>query len=123
MLKFLFKTSAYYIVWQKFKRQIVLVLCSIILIGLIGIIYNDLFEVLKVTNKEGIAILLFLKWFLILIIIGFNIYILRRTKIDLNINNEIKKNKKNFSEKEKSILKKKEILSSTDLLLKKYKKI
>ncbi len=67
MLKLLFKTSAYYIIWQKFKKQIILILTSIILIGFIGINYEDLFKVLKVTSKDSIGLLLFTKWFLIFI--------------------------------------------------------
>ncbi len=123
MLKLLFKTTAYYIIWQKFKKQILLVLSSIIVIGIIGVIYEDIFKVLKVTNKESVGVLLFFKWFLISFIIGFNIYILRKTSIDNKdeIMSEIKKeDSNNLPEKSKNILKKEKILSSTDLILKKY---
>lgn len=113
MIKLLFKTSAYYIIWQKFKKQIILILTSIILIGFIGIIYEDLFKVLKVTSKDSIGILLFTKWFLISIIIGFNIYILRKTKINTNENKA-----KNLKEEE--ILTKEVILTKADVILKKY---
>jgi len=52
MLNLLFKTTAYYVIWQKFKKQIIVITFSIILISLIGIIYEDLFKVLKVSSKE-----------------------------------------------------------------------
>lgn len=125
MLKLLFKTTAYYIIWQKFKKQILLVLCSIILIGLIGIIYEDLFKVLKVTNKESVGVLLFMKWLFISLIIGCNIYILRRTKIDSKDFERVEDKKKSYSsysQKEQEVLQKKEILTTTDLILKKYNK-
>lgn len=125
MLKLLFKTTAYYIIWQKFKKQILLVLCSIILISIIGLIYDDLFQVFKVNNRDSVGVLLFFKWFFICLIIWFNIYILRKTKVDLKeleISEEKKEFFSNYSKHEQEILKKKEdLISTSDLILKKYK--
>lgn len=125
-MKLLLKTTVYYIIWQKFRKQIILILCSIILILLIGVIYEDLFKVLKVTNKNSIGLLLFMKWFLISLIIGFNIYVIRKTKIDSKDISSCKAKETvftNYSQKEKDILKKKEkLISTTDLLFKKYEK-
>lgn len=127
MLKLLFKTTAYYVIWQKFKKQIILVASSIILVALIGLIYEDLFKVLKVTNKESVGFLLFFKWLFIFSIILFNIYVLRRTKVDSkDIPNSNQKETifSNYSQKEKEILKKKEeLISTTDLILKKYEDV
>lgn len=124
MLKLLFKTTAYYVIWQKFKKQIILISSSIILIALVGLIYEDLFKVLKVTNKESVGFLLFFKWFFIFSIILFNIYVLRKTKVDLNDITESNPKEtifSNYSKKEKEILKKKEeLISTTDLILKRY---
>lgn len=127
MVKLLFKTTAYYVIWQKFRKQIILVSLSIILIAFIGLIYEDLFKVLKVTNKESVGYLLFFKWLFISIIVLFNIYVLRKTKIDLK-EHDIKKNIderfQSYSEKEKEILKKKEeLITTTDLILRKYEKL
>ena len=116
MLKLLFKTTAYYVIWQKFKKQIILVIFSIILIGLIGIVYEDLFEVMKVNSKDNIGLLLFFKWFLICMIIILNILVLRKTKVDY------KKVAKSKTSNEKDILNKNTILSTSDLILKKYEK-
>jgi len=113
MLNLLFKTTAYYVIWQKFKKQIIVITFSIILISLIGIIYEDLFKVLKVSSKENIGILLFTKWFLISIIIAFNIYVLRQTSIE-------SKEKLDKNEKVEEILTKEVILERADLILKKY---
>ena len=121
MLKLLFKTTAYYIIWQKFKKHIILVLCSIILIAFIGILYEDLFKVFKETNKDSVGILLFFKWFLIFIVIAFNIYTLRKTKVIQNTKNN-KEETRNKSITRNEILTKEKILSSTDMILKKYSK-
>ncbi len=124
MLKLLFKTTAYYIIWQKFKKQIILVFSSIILISFIGIIYEDLLEVMKVNNRDSVGVLLFFKWFLIFSIIGFNIYVLRKTNIDPKELNSSKQKEPfftNYSKKEQEILKKEdELITITDLILKKY---
>lgn len=123
MLKLLFKTTAYYVIWQKFKKQIMMIAISIILVGFINFLYEDLFEVLKVTSRDSVGTLLFFKWFLICIIIGFNVYVLRKTKIDSKDleNKEYKvENKKNYSKIQSDILKKEKILTTTDLILKKY---
>ncbi|WP_121628741.1 hypothetical protein [Poseidonibacter antarcticus] len=114
MLNLLFKTTAYYVIWQKFKKQILLISFSVVLIGFIGMIYDDLFDVLKVTDKESIGILLFTKWFFISFIIAINIYALRKTKI------KEKKELKPVNPKTQEILKKEKVLTRTDLILKKY---
>ncbi|MAD41918.1 MAG: hypothetical protein CL623_05950 [Arcobacter sp.] len=120
MFNLLFKTTAYYVIWKKFKKHILLILSSIFLIGFIGIVYDDLFQVMKVKDKDMLGTLLFFKWFLIMIIIAINIYILRKTKIDVkevelsNISNE--------KQNEKIIMKKGELFSTSDLILKKYEK-
>ena len=121
MLKLLFKTTAYYVIWQKFKKQILTILISILLIGLITIIYEDIFELMKINHKESVGVLLFFKWFLILVIIVFNVYILRKTKID--ILEPMPNNNLYHSNKEEKIIKKKgELFTTSDLILKKYKK-
>ena len=124
MLKLLFKTTAYYVIWQKFKKQILLILISIILIGLIESIYNDLFEVFKVNNRDSLGVLLFFKWLFISLIIAFNINVLRKTKVTIKeIDKEDSKQSifTNYSKQEEEIIKKKEdLLTTTDLLLKKH---
>mgnify|MGYP000609612433 CR=1 FL=1 len=125
MLKFFFKTTAYYIIWKKFKSQIILFVVSIFLIGLIGSIYDDLFKVLKVTNKESVGILLFIKWFLISLIVVYNLYTFRTTTIESKdeIMTKMKESDSSiFPKKSQEVLKKEKILSSTDYILKKYEK-
>jgi len=120
MFNLLFKTTAYYVIWKKFKKHILLILSSIFLIGFIGIVYDDLFQVMKVKDKDMLGTLLFFKWFLIMTIIAINIYILRKTKIDAK---EVElSNSPNEKQNEKIIMKKGELFSTSDLILKKYEK-
>lgn len=122
MFKLLFKTTAYYVIWQKFRKQIILILLSILGIAIINILYNDLFEVLKVNSKDSIGFLLFIKWFLIFIIIVFNIYKFKKIKIkdkgkeeEIIIIEEVEEHDIN-----KHLVKKKKLKTRTDLILRKY---
>ena len=120
MFNLLFKTTAYYVIWKKFKKHILLILSSIFLIGFIGIVYDDLFQVMKVKDKDMLGTLLFFKWFFIMTIIAINIYILRKTKIDAK--EVASSNISNDKQNEKIIMKKGELFSTSDLILKKYEK-
>ncbi len=128
MLGFIFRSGTYYLLWQKFKKQIIMLLVSFGLVLLILGIYNDLFSVLKISNKENILYLLLLKWFLIVSIVGFNVLILRRlsTKefkesIKLEELKESNKAKPPLTQEEK-LLQKEKLLTTTDLILAKYAK-
>lgn len=120
MFNLLFKTTAYYVIWKKFKKHILLILNSIFLIGFIGIVYDDVFQVMKVKDKDMLGTLLFFKWFFIMTIIAINIYILRKTKIDAK--EVASSNISNDKQNEKIIMKKGELFSTSDLILKKYEK-
>ncbi|TKI69054.1 hypothetical protein FCU45_08825 [Sulfurimonas crateris] len=128
MLGFIFRSGTYYILWQKFKKQIITLLVSVGLVLIIMGVYNDLFSVLKISNKESILYLLFLKWFLIVLIVGVNILMLKRlnTKefkkaIKIEQEKETKKDKPILSAHEKLVQKEK-LLNTTDLILAKYAK-
>lgn len=128
MLGFIFRSGTYYILWQKFKKQIITLLVSFGLVLLILGIYNDLFSVLEISNKESMLYLLLLKWFLIVSIVGVNVLMLRRlsTKefkesIKLEELKESKKAKPPLTQEEK-LLQKEKLLTTTDLILAKYAK-
>lgn len=128
MLGFIFRSGTYYILWQKFKKQIITLLVSVGLVFLLLGIYNDLFGVLKIYNKESILYLLLLKWFLILFIVGINVLIFRRfsTKelkesIKKKETKESKQVKLPLTQQEK-LLQKEKLLITTDLILAKYAK-
>lgn len=126
MLGFFLRSGTYYLLWQKFKKQIITLLVSAGLVLLIFGIYNDLFSVLEISNKESILYLLLLKWFLIVLIVGVNVLMLRRlsTKefkesIKSGEAKEAKQKKLPLSEHEK-LLQKEKLLTTTDLILAKY---
>jgi large-conductance mechanosensitive channel len=128
MLGFIFKSGTYYLLWQKFKKQIITLLVSVGLVLIIIGVYNDLFSVLKISNKESILYLLFLKWFLIVLIIGFNVFMLKRlsTKefkqaIKIEEAKEVKQVKQPLTQEE-ILLQKEKLLTTTDLILAKYAK-
>lgn len=128
MLGFIFKSGTYYLLWQKFKKQIITLLVSVGLVLIIMGVYNDLFSVLKISNKESILYLLLLKWFLIVSIVGFNILMLRRlsTKefkkaMKTEAAKETKQIKPPLTQEEK-ILQKEKLLTTTELILAKYAK-
>jgi len=119
---FLFRSATYYIIWKKFQKQIILVVLSLLAISIISFAYEDLYKVLKVGNKDALVGLLLVKWFLISLIIGFNIY---KVKLDENekhkIFDEEEEPKKIYPKKSQEVLKKKEKLTTTtDVILKKY---
>ncbi len=128
MLGFIFRSGTYYLLWQKFKKQIITLLVSVALVLLILGIYNDLFSVLKISNKESILYLLFLKWFLILLIVGVNILMLRRLstkELKESIKKEQVKDAKQIKlplTQEEKLLQKEKLLTTTDLILAKYAK-
>lgn len=104
-----------------------MLLISVVLVVMILGIYNDLYSVLKITNKESVLLLLLLKWSLILLIISVNIYSLKRIKIN-DVKESIKKEQAYTSKKAEPLtptqnyVKHKETLSTTtDLILEKYR--
>jgi len=125
MFSFLFKSATYFILWKKFQKQIILIVLSLIVIVIIISIYDDLFTVLKVSNKDTLVGLLLMKWCLISLIVGFNIHKLKQVKLEESEKKEIFEDAKNdekiYPTKSQKILNKKEKLTTTtDVILKKY---
>lgn len=121
MMNFLFKTGTYLFIWKKFKTQIISILASIVLIWLIFGIYEDLIRIFEVEDTSTLLYLLLGKWILVALIILYNILLIKSIKKP--IIDEILENEEiNLPKKSQEILDKKDILSSTDLILKKYLK-
>jgi hypothetical protein len=121
MIKFLFKTGVYLFYWKKFKSQIISIIASIIVIWLIFSIYEDLIRIFEIKEVSTLLYLLFAKWVIIGFIVLYNILLIKsiqKPTIDETLENE----KINLPKKSQEILDKKDILSSTDLILKKYLK-
>lgn len=121
MMNFLFKTGTYLFIWKKFKTQIISLLASIVLIWLIFGIYDDLIKIFELEDTSTLLYLLLGKWLIIGFIILYNILVFKSIKTASE--EEILKNEEIIlPQKSQEILDKKDILSTTDLVLKKYLK-
>jgi len=122
MFGFLFKTTTYYILWKKFHKQIILIGLSVVAIGFLHIIYEDLFQLLKVAHKESLIWLFMFKWVLIALIVFYNIVKLKNTLLSKHEKEEILEPlHKEVPEQTKHLLDKKKLTSTTDILIRKYK--
>ena len=131
MFGFVFKSGMYYMIWNKFKSQFITLIISIVLIALIFSIYDDLYKVVKVSNKDSLVELLLLKWFIVSLIFGFNWYEFKKIsssqddkyssdsyKEDIDKEPSIKNELK--SKQHQNILNKKKLKTKTDVILQKY---
>ena len=119
MMNFLFKTGTYLFIWKKFKTQIVSIIVSMILIWLIFGIYEDLIRIFELENTSILLYLLLGKWILIALIILYNILLIKSIKKP-KIDETLEKEEINLPKKSQEILDKKDILTTTDVILKKY---
>jgi large-conductance mechanosensitive channel len=123
MFGFLFRTTTYYLLWKKFSKQIILIGLSILFLLLVEKIYDDLFELLKVSSKESLIGLFISKWLVFLLVITYNIYRLKKTQLTKEEKEEIFDSKEpEYSKEIQELLEKKKLTSTTDILIKKYKK-
>ncbi len=113
----LVRSATYYILWKKFQKQIKVLIISALILFVISFIYQDLFNLLKINDKDMLLPLALTKWSLVLIVIVFNIYYFKNIKVEI----EEKEKKKIYPDISQNTIDKKEILTTTDLILKKYK--
>ena len=119
MIKFLFKTGVYLFYWKKFKSQIISIIASIIIIWLIFGIYEDLIRIFEVKEVSTLLYLLFAKWVIIGFIVLYNILLIKSIK--KSDTDEVFRNEETIlPKKSQEILDKRDILTRTDLILKKY---
>ena len=120
MMNFLFKTGTYLFIWKKFKTQIISIIASTFLIWLIFGIYDDLIKIFKLENTSTLLYLLLGKWLIVSFIILYNILLIKSIKSPSK--DEIIENEEIIlPKKSQEILDKKDILTTTDLILKKYR--
>lgn len=119
-MNFLFKTGTYLFIWKKFKTQIISIIASIFLIWLIFGIYDDLKKIFELEDTSTLLYLLLAKWVIIGFIVLYNILLIKSIK--KSNTDEIFRNEETIlPKKSQEILDKKEILTTTDLILKKYR--
>jgi len=71
----LIKTGTYYFLFKKFKKQIFIILFSLIAIFVIDSIFKDIVSAL---DKKDIFFAIAIKWSLIIFIIFFNFFIFKK---------------------------------------------
>ena len=120
MMNFLFKTGTYLFIWKKFKTQIISLLSSIVLIWLIFGIYDDLIKIFELEDTSTLLYLLLGKWLIVSFIILYNILLIKSIKT-ASKDKIIEKEEIILPIKSQEILDKKDILTTTDLILKKYR--
>lgn len=123
MFGFIFRSTTYYILWKKFSKQIILIILSLFFILLVDKIYDDLFALLKVSNKESLLGLFLVKWSVICIVLIYNIYKLKKVQLSREEKEQILSSREpEYSQEMQKLLTKKKLTSTTDILIKKYKK-
>jgi hypothetical protein len=118
----MFKTGTYLLFWKKYKKRFITLFISIILVAGILSIYTDMFNILKLSDKQDLWQLLFVKYILLFLIIATNIYILFFSKKPNSYKQETitKKPEIKLSKTEENILKKEKLQSRSDYILRKY---
>ena len=119
MFSFLLKSGTYLFYWKKFRTQIISIIVSMILIWLIFGIYEDLIRIFELEDTSTLLYLLFGKWLIVGFIILYNILLIKSIKT--TVKDEILENEEIIlPKKSQEILDKKDILTTTDVILKKY---
>jgi hypothetical protein len=118
MFSYLFKTGTYYILWQKFRSQIVTLGVSVAIIMLTFSVYDDVHDLLKIIDKNSLWVLVLVKYSILVLIILWNINSFKTVKIKKSLKKE---NKVELEPIEEEIKNKKTLLSKTDLILNKYR--
>ena len=118
MFNFLIKGGAFLFLWKKYKAKIISIIASILIIWLLFSIYDDLINTFQIVDTTTLLFLLLGKWTIVILTIFINIKLLQSIE-ELDVINE---EKVVLTKKSQDVLDKKDILTTTDLILKKYTK-
>ena len=118
MFNFLIKGGAFLFLWKKYKAKIISIIASILIIWLLFSIYDDLIKTFQIVDTTTLLFLLLGKWTIVILTIFINIKLLQSIE-ELDVINE---EKVILTKKSQDVLEKKDILTTTDLILKKYTK-
>lgn len=118
MFNFLIKGGAFLFLWKKYKAKIISIIASILIIWLLFSIYDDLIKTFQIVDTTTLLFLLLGKWTIVILTIFINIKLLQSIE-ELDVINE---EKVVLTKKSQDVLEKKDILTTTDLILKKYTK-
>ena len=118
MFNFLIKGGAFLFLWKKYKTKIISIIASILIIWLLFSIYDDLIKTFQIVDTTTLLFLLLGKWTIVILTIFINIKLLQSIE-ELDVINE---EKVVLTKKSQDVLEKKDILTTIDLILKKYTK-
>ena len=118
MFNFLIKGGAFLFFWKKYKTKIISLLASIFIIWLLFSIYDDLINTFKIVDTTSLLFLLLGKWSIVIftILINYKLLIYNKKSDDVIGENIV------LPKQLQDVLYKKDILTTTDLILKKYAK-
>jgi hydrogenase-4 membrane subunit HyfE len=116
MFGFVFKSSLYYMLWNKFKKQIIGLGVSSILLFVVFTIYDDLYIFFTDTSKEDLYLLLLAKWVIVIGVVLFNWFNFKKIKNQDNVIEIVDEKPQHH----KDILSKPKLLTKSDLILQKY---
>ena len=123
MFSLLFKTGTYYVLWNKLKGQFFYLLISLVLIVLTLSIYEDVYKLLKVANKDSLWVLMIVKYSILILIVTINFYHFKNIKVS-PLKKENLKDKETITIPlepiEEMILNKKVLKTKSDFILEKY---
>ena len=122
MFSFLFKTGTYYMLWQKFRGQFLYLFISLVFIVLTFSIYDDVYDILRVSSKNSLWILMLVKYSILMLIILANIHHFKSIKVTTPSNTKKPKTvtKVKLDPIEEEMINKAVLKSRTDFILQKY---
>jgi len=103
-------------IWNKFKKQIIGLGISGVLLFVVFAIYDDLYIFLTETSKEDLYLLLLAKWVIVIGVIIFNWFSFKRIKNEDNIIQTVDEKPQQHTD----ILNKKKLKTKSDVILQKY---
>ncbi len=107
--------------WQKFRGQITYLLVSLVLVLLILSIYDDVYALLKVSNKESLWVLMLVKYSLLVLIVSANVYHFKSIKVKQPLKKDSVKKEEKLEPIEQAIIDKPVLKNRTDFILEKYR--
>ena len=119
MFKFILKSGTYLFLLRKFKHEIVAMILSILFIWLIFGISNDFINMFQIKDSDTLFYVLLAKWILIIVVILYNIKLIKSIKNLIKESNNPKE-EEILPKKSQEVLDKKVILTRTDIILKRY---
>ena len=121
MFGFALKSTMIYMFWNKFQKQIITTIISLVSIVIIFAIYEDINNILIQKQLNYSFELVTIKWVLIsIIIIIFNIYNFKKAIKEKENHNSIEELTVIDKLQHKEILNKKKLKTKSDVILQKY---